>query len=238
MRTFHARTRPFGSIGIAGLVATLGCGQAVAGAQADLASEAARQGYSLGHSIGSQVSETIGDVEASSLVQGFSDAIQAREAALGADEMALAIRQFETRRSEVEREKRAAMAKANAAAGEAYREQFAQQPGVVTLDSGLQYKVIEPGTGDPPEKGASVTVHYRGSLVDGTALDDSYSRGEPITIPLDRALPGWAAALERMPEGAKWQVVIPPSLAYGEEGAAGFVEPNTTLLFELERIAS
>ena len=81
-------------------------------------------------------------------------------------------------------------------------------------------------------------VHYRGSLVDGTPLDDSYVRGEPIEISVEQVLPGWAAALERMPEGARWQVVIPPSLAYGEAGAMGFVEPNSTLIFELERVAS
>ena len=109
---------------------------------------------------------------------------------------------------------------------------------MVSLDNGLLYKVLEPGAGDPPAEGSSVTLHYRGSLVDGTELDESYSRDEPISLPLERAMPGWKAALERMPEGARWQVVIPPSLAYGETGAAGFVEPNTTLIFELERIAS
>ena len=71
-----------------------------------------------------------------------------------------------------------------------------------------------------------------------TEFDESYSGGEPVSLPLERAMPGWKAALERMPEGAKWQVVIPPSLAYGETGAAGFIEPNPTLIFELERLAS
>jgi FKBP-type peptidyl-prolyl cis-trans isomerase FklB len=220
-------------------MATLGCGQATAAAGgADLASEEAQQGYSLGYAIGHQISQTIDDVDLAALAKGFGDAAQQREAALGTDVMQLAIAGYEASRAEAARADLAALAAANSAAGDAFRAEFARKPGVTTLDNGLSYRVIEPGAGDPPEAGSEVTLHYRGSLVDGTALDESYSRGEPITIPLDQALPGWTAALERMPQGAKWEVVIPPSLAYGEAGASGFVEPNTTLVFEFERVAS
>jgi len=238
MKSFKSHSMLFGTLGAAGLMAILGCGQAAAEAGTDPESAEAKQGYSLGHALGTQFAETLGDVDRAALAQGFSDAVNARTAAFGIDEMNQAIADFETTRVEAAREKVAALAAANAEAGGLYREQFAKEPGVVSLDNGLLYKVLEPGAGDPPAEGSNVALHYRGSLVDGTELDESYSRDEPISLPLERAMPGWKAALELMPEGARWQVVIPPSLAYGETGAAGFVEPNTTLIFEFERIAS
>ena len=238
MRASKTKLKLAGALGAAGLLASLGCAQASAGTQKGLASAEAQQGYSLGHAIGLQMTETLGGVDPSAFVEGLSDAIYSREASLGPEEMKTAILDFETKRQEATRESLAALAATNAQAGDAYREKFALEPGVSALDNGLLYKVIEPGAGDPPAPGSSVTIHYRGSLVDGTPLDDSYSRGAPVTIPLEGSLPGWAAALERMPAGAKWQVVIPPSLAYGETGAGDFIGPNTTLVFELERVAS
>ena len=243
MTGFDARTKLSGAIGVAGLAVLIGCGQAVAGvgqvgAGNDLASVGAEQGYSLGHAVGSQLSHAYDDVDVSALGRGFDDAINGREAALGAQQMSEAIAALETQRAQSAHDAMVAAAAANAEAGEAYRERFAQESGVTSLENGLLYKVIEPGAGDLPQQGATVTVHYRGSLVDGTEIDDSYSRGEPVEVSLDRALPGWTAALERMPQGAKWQVVVPPALAYGVTGASGIVGPNTTLVFELERVAS
>jgi FKBP-type peptidyl-prolyl cis-trans isomerase FklB len=238
MRSFKSHSMLFGTLGATGLMATLGCGQAAAEAEKGLASSEAKQGYSLGHAIGTQFAEMPGDIDRAALELGFSDAINARTAAFGIDEMNQAIADFETALVEAAGEQTAALAAANAEAGGRYREQFAKEPGVVSLDNGLLYKVVEPGAGDPPAEGSSVSLHYRGSLVDGTEFDESYSRGEPISLTLEHAMPGWKAALERMPEGARWQVVIPPSLAYGETGAVGFVGPNTTLIFELERVAS
>jgi len=238
MRSFKSHSMVFGALATAGLIANLGCGRAAAEAGKELASAEAKQSYSLGHSIGTQLAETLGDIDRVALSKGFGDAINLRTPAFGIDEMNQAIADFETTRVEAAREEAAALAAANAEAGGHYREQFAKEPGVVSLDNGLLYKILEPGAGDPPAEDSNVTVHYRGSLVDGAEFDESYSRGEPISLPLEGAMPGWKAALELMPEGAKWQVVIPPSLAYGEAGAGGFIEPNTTLIFELERLAS
>ncbi len=238
MRSFKSHSMLFGTLATAGLIANIGCGRAEAESGKELASAEAKQSYSLGHSIGNQLAETLGDIDRAALAQGFGDAINARTAAFGIDEMNQAIADFETTRVEAAREEAAALAVANAEVGDRYREQFAKEPGVVSLDNGLLYKVLEPGAGDPPAEGSSVTLHYRGSLVDGAEFDESYSRGEPISLLLEGAMPGWKAALELMPEGARWQVVIPPSLAYGETGAGGFIEPNTTLIFELERLAS
>ena len=97
-------------------------------------------------------------------------------------------------------------------AGDAFRAEFSKDPDVVTTASGLQYKVIEPGSGATPAEGATVTLHYRGTGIDGREIDDTHARSAPITIPLEGGLRGWAEAVSLMPVGAKWQVVLPPEL--------------------------
>jgi len=112
----------------------------------------------------------------------------------------------------------------------------AKKPGVVTLPSGLQYKVIREGTGKTPGPHDSVTVHYRGTLINGNEFDSSYSRGKPATFGVGRVIAGWTEALQLMKEGAKWQLFIPPKLAYGDK-QTGNIEPNSTLIFEVELIS-
>jgi FKBP-type peptidyl-prolyl cis-trans isomerase FklB len=122
----------------------------------------------------------------------------------------------------------------NAGEGKKYLEENAKKEGVVTLPSGLQYKVITEGTGKQPAATDMVKVHYRGTLVDGTEFDSSYSRNEPAEFPVGGVIPGWTEALQLMKEGAKWQLALPPELAYGERGAGPRIGPNATLLFEVE----
>ncbi len=105
---------------------------------------------------------------------------------------------------------------------------------MVTLPSGLQYKVLKEGTGPKPKPGDTVTVNYEGKLIDGTVFDSSYKRGEPATFPVTGVIPGWTEALQLMKEGAKWELFIPPSLAYGERGAGPVIGPNSTLIFTVE----
>jgi FKBP-type peptidyl-prolyl cis-trans isomerase FklB len=108
---------------------------------------------------------------------------------------------------------------------------------VKSLESGLQYKVIEKGSGATPKATDSVTVHYRGTLTDGTEFDSSYTRNKPATFGVNRVIPGWTEALQLMQEGDKWQLFIPPQLAYGERGAGGKIPPNSALIFEVELIS-
>jgi FKBP-type peptidyl-prolyl cis-trans isomerase FklB len=105
------------------------------------------------------------------------------------------------------------------------------------LASGLQYKVIKAGTGKKPKINDSITAHYRGTLIDGTEFDSSYRRGQPATFPVSGVIPGWTEALQLMEEGAKWQLFIPPNLAYGERGTGDVIGPNATLIFEIELIS-
>jgi FKBP-type peptidyl-prolyl cis-trans isomerase FklB len=109
--------------------------------------------------------------------------------------------------------------------------------GVVTLPSGLQYKILTPGTGPKPTAADTVVCNYRGTFINGTEFDSSYKRGQPATFPVGGVIKGWTEALQLMPVGSKWQLVIPPDLAYGTRGAGGAIGPNATLIFEVELIS-
>ena len=117
-----------------------------------------------------------------------------------------------------------------AAAGSAFLAENAKRPGVTTTASGLQYKVLTPGTGKKPTANDTVTVNYRGTLVDGTEFDSSYSRGQPATFPVEGVIAGWTEALQLMQEGSKWQIVIPPKLAYADQGPLA----GQVLVFDVE----
>jgi FKBP-type peptidyl-prolyl cis-trans isomerase FklB len=115
-----------------------------------------------------------------------------------------------------------------------WMDENAKKPGVITLPSGLQYTIIKTGTGPKPTMADTVIIHYHGTLLDGTVFDSSVERGEPITHPAAQFIPGWTEALQLMPVGSKWKLYIPSRLAYGEQGMGGKIEPNSTLIFEVE----
>jgi FKBP-type peptidyl-prolyl cis-trans isomerase FklB len=121
--------------------------------------------------------------------------------------------------------------------GEAFLSENRKKEGIKALPSGLQYKVVKAGTGKKPKSTDTVTTHYRGTLIDGTEFDSSYRRGQPASFPVSGVIAGWTEALQLMEEGAKWQLFIPPNLAYGERGAGSQIGPNATLIFEIELIS-
>jgi len=127
-------------------------------------------------------------------------------------------------------------AEMNQAIGAAYAMANAEKEGVVTLDNGIQYKILVEGTGPVPTAENKVEVNYRGTLVDGTEFDSSYKRGETAEFGVTQVIPGWTAILQMMPEGSKWEVTIPGDLAYGPGGAGELIGPNATLVFEIELI--
>jgi FKBP-type peptidyl-prolyl cis-trans isomerase len=118
--------------------------------------------------------------------------------------------------------------------GAAFLAKNAQEPGITVTDSGLQYEVIQSGDGLSPSRTDRVTVHYRGTLVDGREFDSSYKRGKPATFPLNRVITGWTEGLQLMKEGDKWRLFVPSNLGYGSRGAGGLIGPNETLVFEVE----
>jgi len=125
----------------------------------------------------------------------------------------------------------------NRAAGKAFLAENAKKPNIVTTASGLQYEVLTPGTGTAsPSATDNVTVHYKGTTIDGKEFDSSYSRGEPATFPLNRVIAGWTEGVQLMKEGAKYRFFIPSELAYGEQGAGRAIGPNSALIFDVELI--
>ena len=118
--------------------------------------------------------------------------------------------------------------------GKAFLEENKKRPGIVTLPSGLQYEVINEGTGKKPKATDQVRCHYEGTLVDGTLFDSSIKRGQPAVFGVNQVIPGWVEALQLMPEGAKWKLYIPSDLAYGAQGAGEMIPPHSTLIFEVE----
>ena len=122
----------------------------------------------------------------------------------------------------------------NKEGGIAYLEKFAQEPGVIVMPSGLEYKVIKQGDGKIPGATDKVRVHYTGKTIDGHVFDSSEKRGQPAEFGVNQVIPGWVEALQLMPEGSKWELVIPSELAYGERGAGDAIPPNSTLIFDVE----
>jgi FKBP-type peptidyl-prolyl cis-trans isomerase FklB len=125
----------------------------------------------------------------------------------------------------------------NKTAGEAFLAANAKKPGVVTRPSGMQYKVLKEGTGASPTKNSIVTTHYRGTLINGTEFDSSYARNEPASFGVTQVIGGWTEALQLMKVGSKWELYLPPNLAYGARGAGADIGPNETLIFEVELLA-
>ena len=142
------------------------------------------------------------------------------------------------KQQQIEMEKATQETEERKAKGAAFRKKNAEKEGVVETASGLQYEVITAGdaSGIPPTMNDTVVVHYQGTLIDGTVFDSSYQRNEPATFPLGGIVDGWKEALQLMRAGDKWNVVLPPELAYGDRGAGGLIGPHETLIFEIELI--
>jgi FKBP-type peptidyl-prolyl cis-trans isomerase FklB len=192
--------------------------------------DAAKMNYALGYQLGRDLVGT--EVRSDALLKGIEDGRAGTQPKLSQADMEASLTALQKRINEQRGKEQAAAAQKAAAAGTAYLADNAKKPGVVTTKSGLQYKVVTPGTGRTPTAGDTVTVHYRGTLVDGTEFDSSYKRGQPATFPVSGVIAGWTEALQLMKVGAKYQIVIPPALAYADKGPLA----NQVLLFDVELI--
>lgn len=189
--------------------------------------------YIIGMDIGTNLKKQSIDVEPNILAKGVEDALTGGKPLLSEQEIRETMTAFQNEmkvRQEV-------VAKKNKEQGESFLTENKKKEGVKILQSGLQYKVIKVGGGKKPKLNDNVTTHYRGTLIDGTEFDSSYKRGGPATFQVSGVIPGWTEALQLMEEGAKWQLFIPPNLAYGDRGAGGVIGPNATLIFEIELIS-
>jgi FKBP-type peptidyl-prolyl cis-trans isomerase FklB len=208
----------------------------LAGDQLDLKDDKIRVSYSVGFQVGGDFKRQGMDINPQVILKGVQDALAGNEPLMTAEDMRTTLVDLQKRITAAQEQKLKAQAERNRATGIAFHAENGKKEGVNTLASGLQYKVIKEGTGRTPGKTDTVTVHYRGTLINGTEFDSSYSRGNPATFGVSRVISGWTEALQLMKEGATWQLFIPPDLAYGEQGA-GKIEPNSTLIFDVELIS-
>lgn len=199
-----------------------------------LTDQKARVSYSIGLNIGNNLKQQGVEVDPAVLLRGVQDAISGAKALMTPEEVQQCMTQFQQEMNEKQMANAAKEADKNMKEGEAFLAENKKKEGVVTLPSGLQYKVITPGTGATPKATDTVTTHYRGTLIDSTEFDSSYKRGQPASFPVNGVIPGWTEALQLMQVGAKWQLFIPANLAYGSRGAGGRIGPNATLIFDIE----
>lgn len=198
-----------------------------------------RNAYALGASLGRYMQNSLEEqksiginLDKAQLLAGVQDAFSGKSKMTDA-QVEETLRQFEGQVKKAAEDKIKAESAANVKKGEEYREKFAKEKGVVKTKSGLLYKIEKDGTGAKPKEDETVVVHYKGSLVDGTEFDSSYSRNEPLTIPLNSVIKGWTEGLANLKKGGKMTLVIPPELAYGENGVPG-IPANSTLIFDVE----
>jgi len=199
-----------------------------------------RISYLLGMDNGKGIQSTGIEINVAAYQKGFADSLSGAESQLSEAETAEAIQSFQTQMlaqreeaQKAEQEVRETQAAANLEEGAAFLKANAVKEGVVTTESGLQYQVIEAGTGALPTIDNIVEVHYAGRLLDGTEFDSSIKRGVPVQFGVTQVIPGWTEALQLMPEGSKWELYIPAELGYGS-GGQGPIGPNATLIFEVE----
>jgi FKBP-type peptidyl-prolyl cis-trans isomerase FklB len=201
-----------------------------------LKTERDKLSYAMGMDLGIELKTRTVDIDPALLSRGLTDALSGGETLLTASEAKEILARLQqaivARRASEEKAARAE----NAAAGGAFLAANKAKEGVVTLPSGVQYKVLAAGTGKKPSVGDTVVCQYRGTLVDGKEFDSTYKRGQPATFPVKAAIKGWVEVLQLMPVGSKWQVVVPPALAYGERGSGPDIGPNATLVFEIELV--
>jgi FKBP-type peptidyl-prolyl cis-trans isomerase FklB len=195
---------------------------------------AERVGYALGHNMGANMQQQGLDMDVEAMIRGLRDGLAGGEPVLSQEEMQAAVQEFQGQMMAKQQEMAAAALEENRAAGASFRETNGAREGVRTTESGMQYEVLTEGTGSIPAASDRVSVHYRGTLVDGEQFDSSYDRGQPATFPVTGVVKGWQEILQIMPVGSKWKVVIPPELAYGERGSPPVIGPGSTLVFEIE----
>ncbi|MDR7345274.1 MAG: FKBP-type peptidyl-prolyl cis-trans isomerase [Pantoea sp.] len=191
----------------------------------------AQASYGIGLQVGQQLLDSgLQGLLPEAMVAGLRDALEGNAPAVPVDVVHRALREVHERADAVRRERQQAMA----AEGQTYLQENAQREGVNSTESGLQFRVINQGTGAIPSRQDHVRVHYTGKLIDGTVFDSSVARGEPAEFPVSGVIAGWIEALTLMPVGSKWELTIPHNLAYGERGAGASIPPFSTLVFEVE----
>ena len=195
-------------------------------------------GMQVGTGLGGNLRKQSVDFDPNLLVQGLKDSLAGGKTRLTPEEAQAVLTQVQTEIRKKQQEKMQVEGAANKKQGDEFLAANKSKEGVVTLPSGLQYKILTAGTGAKPTTADTVVCNYRGTLINGTEFDSSYKRNQPATFPVTGVIKGWTEALQLMPVGSKWQLFVPSALAYGERGAgSGDIGPNATLIFEVELLS-
>jgi len=212
-----------------------------AAAAAPLTTRKQKFSYALGMNIatglGANLKNQGVEVDWNLVAQGIKDGSSGAKTRLTEEEAKAVLTEMQNEVRKEQTEKMKAAGEANKKEGEAFLAANKSKEGVQTTASGLQYKVLVEGKGPKPTPDDTVVCNYKGTLINGTEFDSSYKRGEPATFPVKGVIKGWTEALQMMPVGSKWQLFIPPDLAYGERGAGAEIGPDSTLIFEVELVS-
>ncbi len=203
----------------------------------ELATEQQKFSYSIGANIGHQLQTAKDEVDQKALEQGLEDALAGSTLKLDDKAREEIVRSVAQKIQQKQVEERKQAGEKNKTDGEKFLADNGRKPGVKTTASGLQYEVIQEGTGATPTAKDTATVNYKGTLLDGSVFDSSYDRKEPATFPVGNVIPGWTEGLQLMKVGGKYKLYVPANLAYGERGAGPKIGPNSTLVFEVELLS-
>jgi FKBP-type peptidyl-prolyl cis-trans isomerase FklB len=193
-----------------------------------------KESYSFGYQFGQSLKGQGVDLNLEIYTSGIRDALGGKESQMTPEEIRATMTSLQQRLMAAQQKALKEQATKNLSESRAFLAQNEKKEGIKTLASGLQYKALAEGSGKMPKADDTVTVHYKGALIDGTEFDSSYKRGQPATFQVKGVIKGWTEALQLMKEGSKWQLFISPELAYGERGAGSTIPPNSTLIFEVE----
>jgi FKBP-type peptidyl-prolyl cis-trans isomerase FklB len=219
------RTRP-----IVALLACLLAAEVFAAEGTVLSTDKQKFSYTLGYQFGQRLAHSGAELDPKAVAQAIDDALVGKPARLSQEQMQAAVKTYQ----QAMQKKRLAEAEQNKKAGDEFLAANKKKEGWKVLPSGVQYKVLKEGSGPQPKADSTVVVNYRGTLIDGKEFDSSYQRGEPATLKVNQVIKGWQEVLPLMKTGAKWEVVVPPDLAYGPRGAGGLIGPNATLVFTID----
>lgn len=182
--------------------------------------------YALGYKIGDNIKNKFTDINKKTFLKGMNAAIKSQKSTMTESEMTQAMQDYHKNKKQVELKE-----------ATTFVATYKKRKDVKALSDGMYYRILKSGKGTSPKETSTVEVHYRGTLINGKEFDSSYKRGKPAQFPLDRVIKGWTIAVQKMKPGDKWEILIPPQLAYGTRGApGGVIGPNATLLFEIELV--
>ena len=203
----------------------------------ELPTQKDRLSYAIGMNIGAGMHKDDLDIDPDVLLRGLKDGLSGGKTLMTDEQARAEITELRQQMMMKMQAKQQQEAEANKKEGDAFLAANKTKPGVVALPSGLQYKILTAGTGPKPKATDSVKCNYKGTLINGTEFDASEKHGGPATFPVNGVIKGWTEALQLMPVGSKWELYIPPDLAYGARGAGGDIGPNETLIFQVELLS-